>query len=464
MKRKPRAGLLPLYLKLYDDTFPPMRNEFEPFLQTVISRLESEGIEVVRAPICRLQEEFAEAVNRFQQADADLIVTLHLAYSLSLESVEVLAQAKRPVLMLDTTIDFEFGPDVDPYRILLNHGVHGVQDLACMLRRRGVPYHVVAGHVEHSNVISRTAGMARAAYAARSFMNSRILRIGPPFLGMGDFSVEEQTLKRAFGFSVDTVATDALIPGIEELTLQDIEPERESDLALYRADVNEETHWRSLRVGLGLRRYLEQGIYNAFSLNFLAFDSDEDPVDTVPFLECSKAMARGVGYAGEGDVLTAGLVGALCRAFERCTFTEIFCPDWKGNSLFLSHMGEVNPLISSEKPLLCEKDFPWTKALNPAVVTCAPAMGPATLVNLAPGPKESFRLIIAPMESLEDTTRPELRKSVRGWIRPQAPLIEFLERYSQLGGTHHSALLLGHHSEALRAFASHIGVEGIVIA
>ena len=121
----------------------------------------------------------------------------------------------------------------------------------------------------------------------------------------------------------------------------------------------------------------------------MAFDRSDGSLNAVPFLEASKAMARGVGYAGEGDVLTAALVGALSRAFGDTTFTEIFCPDWSGNSLFLSHMGEMNPDIAGEKPRLVEKPFPYTQAQNPAILACAPKPGPAVFVNLTPGPDDT---------------------------------------------------------------------------
>jgi L-arabinose isomerase len=199
-------------------------------------------------------------------------------------------------------------------------------------------------------------------------------------------------------------------------------------------------------------------------MNFLAFDSDRDPVSTVPFLECSKGMARGLGYAGEGDVLTAALVAALQAGFGPASFTEIFCPDWAGGSLFLSHMGEFNPLVAAGTPRLYEKPFPFTRARNPACIACAPDPGPATLVNLAPGPDETFRLIVAPVTVIEDGTHPACRDCIRGWIVPGLPVEIFLEDYSRLGGTHHSALLAGDHRESLPIFAAMAGIEWRLIA
>jgi L-arabinose isomerase len=52
-----------------------------------------------------------------------------------------------------------------------------------------------------------------------------------------------------------------------------------------------------------------------------------------------------------------------------------------------------------------------------------------------------------------------MKKWIRGWIRPNCDLAEFLELYSLYGGTHHSALVLGERTEAVAAFASFLGIE-----
>lgn len=453
MNRPPKIGLLPLYLKLYDDLMPERRPRFEPFLAAVADGFRSRGIEVIQCRVCRVAAEFEEAVEHIESAGADLIVTLHLAYSPSLEAVEALTDTELPVLLLDTTMDEAFGKDVDADRIMYNHGVHGVQDLACMLRRLGKPYRVVAGHFAASPVLDRAADIARGAYAAQCLGASRVLRVGPPFAGMGDFAAEEDVLESRLGITVDEITRRELEAAIREVPDKAVRAELARDRARFAADLPAPVHRRSVRVGLGVRSLLERGNYSAFTVNFLAFDSARGPANTVPFLEASKAMSRGVGYAGEGDALTASLVGALASAFGRTTFTEIFCPDWRGNALFLSHMGEINPDVIEGKPALVRKPYPFSGALDPAMVAGAPAAGPAVLVNLAPGPDNSFGLIAAPVESLGDTDNPSLRGAVRGWIRPRTDLASFLEAYSHHGGTHHSALVLGDRLEGIAAFA-----------
>ncbi|MCX6894059.1 MAG: hypothetical protein NTZ16_00810 [Verrucomicrobia bacterium] len=520
-----KVGLLPLYVKFYDEVLPDLAAKVEPFVGRVQAALAGGGPDVLVAPVGSVRSDFAAAVKRFEAAGVDAIVTLHLAYSPSLESAEVLAHSKLPVVMLDTTPDRDFGRDVDPMLLLYNHGVHGLQDLASVLRRMGKPYRVVAGHLDDPGVVQRCVAAVQTAKAderapfstvtasaggrvaaskaaahahrrgvepltatavleangnsdtthfyaprtpaeraAQAFRTMRVLRIGGVFPGMGDFAVSDELLRETFGITVENIAPAALAAAVISINDKTVASEIAADHRRFHVECPEEVHARSVRVGLGLRDFLKRGEFGAFSLNFLAFDDATGPVNTVPFLECCQAMARGLGYAGEGDALTAALTGALLQGFGATTFTEIFCADWAGNSLFLSHMGEINCAETAAKPLLYEKEFPFTAALNPATLACAPKPGPGTYVNLSPGPNDTFRLITAPVEVLADGTHPGLKQWVRGWIRPQIPLPRFLEEFSHLGGTHHAALMFGDHTAALAEFAALLKIEHCHIA
>jgi L-arabinose isomerase len=180
-------------------------------------------------------------------------------------------------------------------------------------------------------------------------------------------------------------------------------------------------------------------------------------VPTVPFLEASKAMARGVGYAGEGDLLTAALVGALASAYPDTTFTEMFCPDWQGNSIFLSHMGEMNLRLVGGVPQLRLKPFPFTSAQAPVVAVGGFRGGQMVIVNLAPGPGERYALVVAPGEMLHLDGENKMADSVHGWFQPPMRLADFLAGYSRAGGTHHSALVYGASGDEIARWGEMMG-------
>jgi L-arabinose isomerase len=460
-----KIGLLPFYLKLYDDLMPERRADFNAFIGRISGGFDAHGIAVSIAPVCRIAGEFDSAVKAFEEAGVDAVVTLHLAYSPSLESVDAFCRSTLPLILLDTTMDASFGLDVKADRIMYNHGVHGVMDFACMLRRRGRAFEIVAGHDDDPVLLDRAAGLVRAAVAAREMRGTRALRVGPAFKGMGDFTVEETVLRGTFGLEIHEVGIGELDAAVMAVTDAAVETELAEDRARFDCEPENPAHRRAVRIGLGLRKLLDEGDYGAMSVNFQAFDGADRPASTMPFLEISKAMARGTGYGGEGDVLTAAMVGALARAFKTVTFTEIFCADWNGNSLFLSHMGEISPTVAGDRPRVFSKPFFVKGVPDVTVLTCAVKPGPAVFVNLAPGPDDTFTLIVAPVTVLaeDDTLDPAMRNTVRTWVRPQQPVAEFLEAYSRAGGTHHSALVLGDVAEAIAAFGRQIGVDVVVI-
>lgn len=464
-QRIPKAGLLPFYLKLYDDLLPACRDGFTGYVRHIGAALEARGVAVETAPVCRVAEEFKAAIRQFERDGADCIVTLHLAYSPSLEALDAFCGTALPVVILDATMDAGFGRDASPDRIMYNHGVHGVMDFASMLRRRRRAFEIVAGHDADPQVLDRVADNVRAAVAAGALRGSRVLRVGHTFAGMGDFFVEEDVLAAKLGITVKQIGLEALDEAVQAVPDSDVASEVAADRERFACDLPAEAHARSVRVGLGLRRLLDAGGYGAFSVNFQAFDRADRPADTMPFLEISKAMGRGVGYGGEGDVLTAALVGALACAFDAVTFTEIFCADWAGNSLFLSHMGEISPSVAGDKPRVISKPFFMGGSLDPAMLTCAAKPGPAVFVNLAPGPDDTFSLIVAPVKVLAEdaSSDPAMRDIVRVWIRPQGEVSSFLEAYSRAGGTHHSALVLGCHAGAIAAFGRMCGLEVVAV-
>jgi L-arabinose isomerase len=109
--------------------------------------------------------------------------------------------------------------------------------------------------------------------------------------------------------------------------------------------------------------------------------------------------------------------------------------------------------------------MPFLGSKSPAILTCSVQPGPATFVNLAPGPDDSFSLIVAPVEVLDEgpTLDEAMQNTIRTWVGPALPVAEFLEAYSLAGGTHHSAIVLGEHTDALAALAAMIDIPTVRI-
>jgi len=452
-----RAALLPLYLELYDLVEPQSRARCEAFLLTITLELEKRGLEIIRLPVCRLESEFDKAIQLSEESRVDAIITLHLAYSPSLESARALAGTCLPLIVLDTTPAFNFGPTQSMDEVMFNHGIHGVQDMCNLLRRNGKGFFIEAGHWQKSDVLDRVVARVSGATLASRMRKARVGSVGGPFKGMGDFAVSPASLQADIG--AQTVIYDfneghARIRAVEEASID--EEMGRLDAYCETAGLSPEVFRESIRTGLALREWIRSQGLTAFTVNFLATDK-QPGLPRMPFLEAGLAMARGIGYAGEGDALTAALVGALLSVFPETTFTEMFCPDWEHNAILLSHMGEMNLSLMDAPPRLVEENFTYTSAGNPVLACGRLKAGAAWIVNLAPAGTGTYDLILAHVTVRGVQGEDKMANSVHGWFEPKLPVAEFLQAYSLSGGTHHIAITYSNAHRELETFGKLMG-------
>ena len=460
--RTPKIGFLPLYIKLYDDVgLADLHAELEAFYNELADGFEAKGVDVVRVPLCCVKDEFKTAVEKFEAADVDCIVTWHAAYSPSLESIDVLAATKLPIVVMDTTSYYDGGPAVGGELINPNHGIHGVMDMTNLLMRHAKPYAIAAGHYPTSDVMDRVLGYVKAAVSAKSLCGSKVGSVGGSFDGMGDFLVSDEEMKERFG--VEVIYNDKdLIPIKSSITDDEVKAEMEKDFAECEpiGEIDPDVHAMSTKACLTVRRWIEQKKLDAFTVNFRQI-IPADGLDTMPFMEACKQMAAGTGYAGEGDVLTAAFTGALMKGFDTASFVEIFCPDWRGDTLLISHMGEYNRALSSGKPELKQITFTFGDALDPVVTYGRYKPGKAVFCNVF-RTQTDFAMLIAPVE-MQDAKEDRFEGVVRGWMKPDMPIARFLEKISRAGVTHHSSLVYGARVEEIEFFAKLVGLETVTL-
>lgn len=448
-----------MYVKMYDDGFPAMRPRVEEFSQKIVQRLNESGeLELICADICRTEPEFMGAVELFEQAGAECIITLHLAYSPSLESIGALTKTGLPVVALDTTPDHDFTDSDDGSVITYNHGIHGVMDMCNLLVRQGKIFFVEAGHCEKSDVIARVIKRVRGFAAANAFRRSRVGVIGELYPGMGDFRLPDTTFA-ALGIERIWLGGEQAAALAAGVTDGDAQALIDADRKKYiiSPDIPQGDLLSNAKGSLALRRWAEDNSLTAFTANFLSVTKAYG-LGGMPFAEINRAMERGIGYAGEGDVLTAALTGALMRVSDEVSFTEIFCPDWQNGTLFLSHMGEMNTALSADTPRLLPKRMRYSD--TDTLWLCGTYKeGRAILADLAPVSDTALRLIAIKGQTVLPACPKLIGKNICGWFKPDAAIEDLLSRYSRLGGTHHLALICGDECRTLEAFAEAMGFE-----
>ena len=163
----PVVGLLPLILELYDRRLPELRGKQQELVEAVTRALAP--FSDVQCPgICCRREEVQRAVSQFEAEGCDAIVVLFTAYAPSLIAADALAGSELPVVIFNTQISYGLDRSNLLDELLRNHGMHGVQDLANVLLRKGKPHHIVTGHFSLEEPRAELEDWLRACALVRS--------------------------------------------------------------------------------------------------------------------------------------------------------------------------------------------------------------------------------------------------------------------------------------------------------
>jgi L-arabinose isomerase len=388
-----------------------------------------------------------------------------MAYAPSGDAREALCRTRLPLAVISTSRDPALPVDLTGEHLRANQAMHGVQDLANVLRRAGRRFILLAGHFSHARFRDRLDALVRAAAGARVLRRGTVGRIGRPFAGMLDFAFDPTALSATLGLKLRELEQSELARRAGE-----VDDDRIADFLswaneTFRIDpeLKAEQLAAAARWSLALEDLAAQHELNAVAFNF-QFLMDT-PEATLPFIGADRLMARGVGYAGEGDVLTAALNAAIARIAGEASFTEMFCPDYERGEVLLSHMGECNlAMADPERPVVLKSNpFKIGRCVPPAVPVFQFTPGPATLVSLseAPGAESrqspGFQLLACRAEVVRSPEHARLT-SPYARVRFDADLPDFLERFSRAGGTHHLVIAYGDRVQELEYLAESCGL------
>lgn len=458
-----KFGLLGLTSELYRQRIPALMDKLGAFQSTLKGILEEHYQIISYGPAsspCELENFFAQ----LERENAIGLIVVLLSYSPSFLASPFLKRFSKPILIWNTQklkgITEDFGMD----ELMENHGIHGVQDLASVLNRENVPFTLVTGHFEDGDSRARVEEWLRAVVAVERLRHSRIGQLGGFFPLMGDFYIPPEELKARMGVEVIDISPEGVADYMKTVEEGEVEKVVNEDLKKFKPEnLSPETHKLSVRLELALRKYIKEKDLQGIAVNFLAFDKSF-PLETVPFLAVSKFLAEGMGYGGEGDVLTASSVLLLQYLTGEANFVEMFTADYENNLILMNHMAESNPKMA-------HKDYPIIIRENPLIFNdCKPCAmlsftlrpGVATLLDFTRTSDGNIKMITSLVEVVD---RPPLKKidSPHFFIDVKKKIADFLQSYSLEGGTHHLAMSYGDQRNILRYVAKIMGFEFAIV-
>ncbi|WP_406433099.1 L-arabinose isomerase [Streptomyces sp. NBC_00631] len=444
--------------------------------RTIAERLDSAEpipLRIVWKPVLTDAESIRRLCQEATASDAcvGVIVWMH-TFSPAKMWIAGLSALDRPVLHLHTQYNLSLPwSSIDMDFMNLNQAAHGDREFAHIESRLGIERKIVAGHATDPRVIRRVAAWARAAAGRHAARTLRLARFGD---NMRDVAVTEGDKVEAqlrFGFSVNTYGVNdlvAVVDAVEDKAAAELAAEYVDayDIvpALRPGGIRHDSLLYAARQELGLRAFLTEGGFTAFTTNF----EDLGGLRQLPGLAVQRLMADGYGFGGEGDWKTSALLRTMKVMGAGLSGGTSFMEDYTyhlgpGEPRILgAHMLEVCPSIAAGRPRCEIHPLSIGGREDPVRLVFDAAEGPAVVVGLS-DLGDRFRLTANEVDVVAlSQPLPQLPVARAVW-KPRPSLAESAESWLLAGAPHHTVLSSAVDIETLTDYAAMTGVELLTI-
>lgn len=435
-------GILAGMADLYNRVLPELPRQLNILLEQLPENLKADNLEFLTGNVACTKEQFEIEVKKLVDKDVDLIVVSLAPYCASGVMIPTLLKTNVPLLLWPTQTIFKLEPEnYDMSAIMLNHGVHAVQDLSNVLRKNDKAFGLIHGHWKQDDFKKEFVAWAKAARAIRSMAKANPVQIGGHFEDMLDLQIGSDAFINKLGTKHTKISLDEFYETFNAVPQEKIE----QYVSSYRSkfvisdSFEKDILNKAARGDIALRKVMEKYNSSAFGLNFLELCNDSRIAEPL-HVAGSVQMSEGLGYAGEGDWVTATFVYAMQRVFDIASFSEIFSVGYDDNRLVLRHWGEGNFAMAREETELLSSEFADINKAEFAIVDFEFEPGQTTLLNLNSTPDGCGQIITITGEITKDNL--PKTDGPRAVFKPACKDVrELLTNYAYNGGSHHLALV-----------------------
>lgn len=431
------------------------------------------SVSLVHRPCVTTSEEIRRLCLEANSSEAcvGLLLWMH-TFSPAKMWIEGLSLLQKPICHLHTQFNRDIPwAEIDMDFMNLNQSAHGGREFGHICTRLGQARHVIVGHWEESSVQQQLATWSRVACAWAEMRSLKVVRFGDNMRQVAVTEGDKVEAQRVLGFSVNTHGLGDLVDTIEQISESQVDDHCHEYLESYRVAPellpNGDRHQSlrtAARIEAGLRAFLEQGGYGAFTDTF----EDLHGLEQLPGLPAQRLMAEGYGFGAEGDWKHAALVRVLKTMAAGADAGTSFMEDYTyhfdstGMRCLGAHMLEICPSIAAAKPRVEIHPLGIGGKADPVRLVFTGKPGPAlnaSLVDLG----NRFRLLVSEVVAHEpEEDLPKLPVARVLWeVMPN--LATGAAAWIQAGGAHHTAFSYSVSTEQLAILADLAGIECVVI-
>ena len=430
-------------------------------------------VNVVFKPVVKSSEEVLKAM---QEANNDkncigVICWMH-TFSPAKMWINGLKILSKPLLHFHTqfnrdipwnTIDMDF--------MNLNQSAHGDREFGFITARMNINRKVVVGHWQDEESLEKINSWCRSAAAWNDWQGARFVRFGDNMRYVAVTEGDKVEAEIKFGYSVNTYGIADLVAVVNQISEKEIDQlvetyqkEYQLQAELLKGGAAHSSLRAAAKIELGIEKFLVDGNFKGFTDTF----EDLNGLEQLPGIAAQRLMAKGYGFAGEGDWKTAALVRAMKvmgaglqggNSFME-DYTYHFQPD---NRMVLgAHMLEICPSIAEGKPS-CEvhplgiggKADPVRLVFN----TTPGAALNASIVDMG----NRFRLLVNEVMAVKPIQALPLLPVARVLWKPYPNMHTGCAAWILAGGAHHTCYSQNLTREHLEDFAEIAGIEFTLI-
>ena len=379
---------------------------------------------------------------------------------------------KKPFVHLHTQFNRDIPwSDIDMDFMNLNQSAHGGREFGFIGTRLRLNRKVVVGFWQDEGVQAQLATWMRAACAWQDAQGAKIARIGDNMREVAVTEGDKVEAQIRLGYSVNGYGVGDLVQyvgGVTDAEIDGLISEYGNAYVVsdpIGADLGQSKPLReAARIELGMRAFLEEGGFKAFTTTF----ENLHGLEQLPGLAVQRLMADGYGFGAEGDWKTAALVRAMKVMATGLEGGTSFMEDYtyhldpSGMKVLGAHMLEVCASIADSQPSIEVHPLGIGGKADPVRLLFNVPTGPAlnaSVLDLG----NRFRMVVNEVDVVPpDGPLPRLPVARVVWV-PRPDLPTAAAAWILAGGAHHTGFSQALNAEHLEDFASMADLEFLLI-
>lgn len=474
-ERNAKIGVFAVVHKVYFEQFDGLYDNLLKYHNDLIEIIKENNVEVVDFGIVGDNEQAYETANEIKKQGIDLLMCNMITYATSSVFAPIIRDCDIPMILVAlqplSKLDYS---KANTFMQLENDNICSVPEFTGVAIRLGKKIHdVIIGTLYNDGQAkSEIAKWCDIAKVLHSLKGARIGLMGHTMEAMYDMHADPTAISSAFGLHVPLLEIDDAVEVYNTVTEEEIQQkikliEEEFDMPDPKSDpitmkLTDGDKYQSAKTAVALDKLVEKYKLTGLAYYYEGLEGSVARQVASTFIVGNSILnAQGIPMCGEYDVKTCIAMLIMDRLGIGGSFAEFHPFDFEEDFILVGHDGPHHLAIADGKPILRSLKKYHGKPGSGAGVEFKIKEGPITMLGITQNYDGKFKFVIGEGISKAGPIPPTGNTNTRGFFEPTTK--EFIKKWVMEGPTHHYALGIGHHAEAIAKIADILGIESVIV-